>query len=61
ATMAGLSFGEASVGQRAIGNKVVDRPYQMPTGWAATADLLATTYTDASGKGASTVALVVMQ
>eukprot|EP00933_Yihiella_yeosuensis_P013774 TRINITY_DN12609_c0_g1_i1.p1 TRINITY_DN12609_c0_g1~~TRINITY_DN12609_c0_g1_i1.p1 ORF type:complete len:440 (+),score=89.05 TRINITY_DN12609_c0_g1_i1:75-1394(+) len=56
-----LAFAEHGATQRAIGNKIVDRPYQTPDGWSAKEAVLTTDYRDASGKAAWDTALLCIQ
>jgi len=56
-----LAFATHSVGQRAIGNKVLDKPYCAPDGWAKIQETLATDIRDASGKGGFDSALILLE
>mmetsp|Transcript_73758 Transcript_73758/g.130262 ORF Transcript_73758/g.130262 Transcript_73758/m.130262 type:complete len:418 (+) Transcript_73758:94-1347(+) len=56
-----LAFATHNVGQRAIGNKVLDRPYCAPDGWNKIDDVMATDVRDASGKGGFNAALVMLE
>mmetsp|Transcript_50749 Transcript_50749/g.94873 ORF Transcript_50749/g.94873 Transcript_50749/m.94873 type:complete len:438 (+) Transcript_50749:84-1397(+) len=56
-----LAFASFNAQTRVAGNRIVDKPWQMPQGWNAQLDALNTETRDASGKGAFDTSMVVLQ
>eukprot|EP00439_Symbiodinium_sp_Y106_P030368 s847_g3.t1 len=56
-----LAFANFNAQTRVAGNRIVDRPWQLPQGWNASLDALNTETRDASGKGAFDTSMVLLQ
>ncbi|CAE7209134.1 unnamed protein product [Symbiodinium natans] len=56
-----LAFANFNAQTRVAGNRIVDRPWQLPQGWNASLDALNTETRDASGKGSFDTSMVLLQ